>query len=103
MTFELSPSSDSKDQIYVIFRLSDEEGLLPAEELSGKPYYLDIVPQELANAPLSDPRAISKAKATQTVRVPAICDVKVSDGVKPFLQSRIPVYQLGEDRVYPVQ
>ncbi|MBO7118653.1 MAG: DUF4831 family protein [Bacteroidales bacterium] len=103
VTFELSPSSDEKDQIYVIFRLSDEEGLLPAEELDGKPYYLDIVPQEIASAPFSDPRAISKAKATQTVRIPAICDVKVSDGVKPFLQSRIPVYQLGEDRVYPVQ
>ena len=103
VTFELSPSSDAKDQIYVIFRLSDEEGLLPAEELSGKPYYLDIVPLELANAPFADPKAASKAKATQVVRIPAICDLKVSDGVKPFLQSRIPVYQLGEDRVYPVQ
>ena len=103
VTFELTPTSDSKDQIYVIFRLSDEEGLLPAEELSGKPYYLDIVPQELANAPVYDPRAAARAKATQTVRIPAICDIKVSDGVKPFLQSRIPVYQLGEDRVYPVQ
>lgn len=103
VTFELSPSSDARDQIYVIFRLSDEEGLLPAEEIGGKPYYLDIVPQELASAPASDPKAASKAKAVQTVRIPAICDVKVSDGVKPFLQSRIPVYQLGEDRVYPVQ
>ncbi|MBO4844182.1 MAG: DUF4831 family protein [Bacteroidales bacterium] len=103
VTFELSPSSDAKDQIYVIFRLSDEEGLLPAEEIGGKPYYLDIVPQEIASAPASDPRAAAKAKATQVVRVPAICDLKVSDGVKPFLQSRIPVYQLGEDRVYPVQ
>ena len=103
VTFELTPSSDAKDQIYVIFRLSDEEGLLPAEELEGKPYYLDIVPQEIASAPYYDSRALSKAKATQMVRIPAICDVKVSDGVKPFLQSRIPVYQLGEDRVYPVQ
>ena len=103
VTFELTPSSDSKDQIYVIFRLSDEEGLLPAEELSGKPYYLDIVPQELASAPSYDPKAAARAKSTQTVRIPAICDVKVSDGVKPFLQSRIPVYQLGEERVYPVQ
>ena len=103
VTFELSPSSDTKDQIYVIFRLSDQEGLLPAEEIGGKPYYLDIVPQELASAPFADPKAASKAKAVQTVRIPAICDLKVSDGVKPFLQSRIPVYQLGEDRVYPVQ
>ena len=103
VTFELSPSSDAKDQIYVIFRLSDQEGLLPAEEIGGKPYYLDIAPQEMAGAPAADPRAASRAKAVQTVRIPAICDLKVSDGVKTFLQSRIPVYQLGEDRVYPVQ
>ena len=103
VTFELSPSSDAKDQIYVIFRLSDQEGLLPAEEIGGKPYYLDIAPQEIAGAPAADPRAASRAKAVQTVRIPAICDLKVSDGVKTFLQSRIPVYQLGEDRVYPVQ
>ncbi|MBQ2103908.1 MAG: DUF4831 family protein [Bacteroidales bacterium] len=103
VTFELSPSSDAKDQIYVIFRLSDQEGLLPAEEIGGKPYYLDIAPQEMASAPAADPRAASRAKAVQTVRIPAICDLKVSDGVKTFLQSRIPVYQLGEDRVYPVQ
>ena len=99
VTFELSPSSDAKDQIYVIFRLSDQEGLLPAEEIGGKPYYLE----EMASAPAADPRAASRAKAVQTVRIPAICDLKVSDGVKTFLQSRIPVYQLGEDRVYPVQ
>ena len=103
VTFELSPSSDAKDQIYVIFRLSDQEGLLPAEEIGGKPYYLDIAPQEMASAPAADPRAASRAKAVQTVRIPAICDLKVSDGVKTFLQSRIPIYQLGEDRVYPVQ
>ena len=103
VTFELSPSSDAKDQIYVIFRLSDQEGLLPAEEIGGKPYYLDITPQEMAGAPAADPRAASRAKAVQTVRIPAICDLKVSDGVKTFLQSRIPVYQLGEDSVYPVQ
>ena len=103
VTFELSPSSDAKDQIYVIFRLSDQEGLLPAEEIGGKPYYLDIAPQEMAGAPAADPKAASRAKAVQTVRIPAICDLKVSDGVKTFLQSRIPVYQLGEDRVYPVQ
>jgi len=103
VTFELSPSSDAKDQIYVIFRLSDQEGLLPAEEIGGKPYYLDIAPQEMASAPAADPRAASRAKVVQTVRIPSICDLKVSDGVKTFLQSRIPVYQLGEDRVYPVQ
>lgn len=103
VTFDVSPSSDADDQIYVIFRLSDEEGLLPAEEIGGKPYYLNIVPQELASAPFSDPKAAAKAKSVQTLLVPAICDVKVSDGVKTFLQSRIPVYQLGETRLYPVQ
>ena len=103
VTFDVSPSSDADDQIYVIFRLSDEEGLLPAEEIGGKPYYLNIVPQELASAPFSDPKAAAKAKSVQTLLVPALCDVKVSDGVKTFLQSRIPVYQLGETRLYPVQ
>ena len=103
VTFDVSPSSDADDQIYVILRLSDEEGLLPAEEIGGKPYYLNIVPQELASAPFSDPKAAAKAKSVQTLLVPALCDVKVSDGVKTFLQSRIPVYQLGETRLYPVQ
>lgn len=103
VAFELTPSSDVRNQIYVLFRLSDEDGIVPADEVVGNPYYLDITVGELAPAPAADPKAAAKAKAVKTVRIPAVCDLKVSDGVKPFMQSRIPIYQLGADRSYPVQ
>ena len=97
--FEVIPGS-KKNQTYVAFRLSDEDGLVPADNVSGKPYFVQLAGEEVAPAPPSD----SKAKPVQVInyRIPAVCNVRLTDGVSTLLQTRVPVYQLGIVAAYPI-
>lgn len=98
--FEVIPSAGRESQMYVAFRLSDTAGLVPADNLSGKPVVLEIVPQEV-----SEPEVTVQTNAkTQTVKymIPAICTVKVKQGTDLLMQSRVPVYQLGVVSTMPV-
>ena len=103
MNFEVIPDAERETQRYVSFRLSDTAGLVPADNLSGKPIVLELIPQELAQ--LEEP-AVKDSKKTPAVnayyRIPAICTLKLTEGVDILLQSRIPVYQLGVKASLPV-
>jgi hypothetical protein len=44
----------------------------------------------------------NKKEVLAYYRIPAICNVKVMDGAELLLQSRIPVYQLGQESSLPV-
>ena len=100
MNYDVVPAVDSKKQIYVAFRLSDAEGLVPADNVSGKPYVLELVPQPITAAPAS--RGAASRGTVAYYRIPAICTAKLSDGVNVLLQSRIPVYQLGIESSFPI-
>lgn len=101
MNFEVIPQP-GETQMYIAFRLSDTAGLVPADNLSGKPVVMEIVPQTFAE-PQGAP-VVNKAKKGPDVyyRIPAICNVKLLDGVNMLLQSRIPVYQLGRESSMPL-
>jgi hypothetical protein len=89
--------------MYVAFRLSDTAGLVPADNLSGKPVVMEIIPQTFAD-PTGAPDAAKASKgAAIYYRIPAICNVKLMDGVNMLLQSRIPVYQLGRESSTPLK
>lgn len=93
MTYEVIPSRDTKGQRYVAFRVSDTDGLVPSDNVSGKPYLLELVPQEMdASADMAKTQ-----KDPLRYRIPAICTVRLTDGVNVLMQSRVPVYQLGID------
>lgn len=98
-TFEVIPDPATKNQLYVAFRLSDAEGLVPADNVSGRPYYLELKPE-----PVTVPETSTKAKAGQEVhyRIPAVCKARLTDGVGTLLQLRVPVYQLGVLASWPV-
>jgi len=98
-TFEVIPAA-KKNQTYVAFRLSDEEGLVPADNVSGKPYFVQLSVEDVAAAPPVE----SKAKPVQVVhyRIPAVCGVRLTDGISTLLQTRVPIYQLGIIAAYPV-
>jgi len=98
--FDLVPLNDERMKVQVVFRLSDEEGLLPADNLSGKPYFVDIVPEEIAGNEGVRP---GKGVSALVYRIPAICQVKLSDGSDILLQSRLPIYQFGVDKTYPLK
>lgn len=103
MHFEVIPDPARENQRYIAFRLSDAAGLVPADNLSGKPILMEFVPQEIA--PVEEPAEVDPKKVPATLayyRIPAICTVKLTEGVDILLQSRMPVYQLGVESTVPV-
>lgn len=121
--FEVIPQAGDM-QKYIAFRLSDNEGLVPADNLSGKPILMEIRPmqvsktdvakaeEEAAAAAQAQLEATGKAPKTKApaekrqaqvyFRTPAVCTVSLKNGVELLLQSRIPVYQLGKESSLPV-
>ena len=103
MNFEVIPDPARESQRYIAFRLSDVSGLAPADNLSGKPIVMEFVPQQIA--PVEEPSEKTSKKSPEVMayyRIPAICTVKLTDGVDILLQSRMPVYQLGLTASLPV-
>lgn len=93
MNYDVIPTVDNTKQMYVAFRLSDSKGLVGAEDVSGKPYLMELIPQSIAAAE----NKTKPARGTNIAyyRIPAICGLRLSDGTDILLQSRVPVYQLG--------
>ena len=102
MRFEVVPQAGLESQMYVAFRLSDAAGLVPADNLSGKPIIMEIVAQNFAEPVLSADQLKNKKEAEAYYRIPAICTVKIMDGANLLLQSRMPIYQLGHESSLPV-
>lgn len=99
MTYDVVPSASAKSQRYIAFRVSDEDGLVSADNVSGKPYILELSAQEITNA------VAGKGASGKVIyyRIPAICTATLSDGINILMQSRIPVYQLGIESSLPIQ
>ncbi len=98
MRFDVIPENGRENQIYVAFRISDAKGLAPADELAGKPVVMEIIPQAFEQIP--DDGRKSKEEVIN-YRIPAICTVKLKNGADLLLQSRMPVYQLGQESSIP--
>ncbi len=103
MSFDVIPEKDRENQLYIAFRISDAAGLLPADNISGKPVVMEIVPQAIEQPVLDKKDAKFNTKLPYvTYRIPAICNIKITDGVNLLLQGRLPIYQLGEEDTIPV-
>lgn len=101
-TFDVVPQRDRESQMYVAFRISDADGLLPADNLSGRPVVLEIIPEKIAPVEV-DVKDAKKAKAVSLVyRIPAVCTLRLLDGMNVVMQTRMPVYQLGRESTFPV-
>lgn len=100
MTFEVIPDPAKENQMYVAFRMSEAGGLVPADNLSGKPVVMEIVPQAFAQPEVKDEK---KGKDVGVYyRIPAACTVKLLDGMDLIFQTRMPIYQLGQESSLPV-
>lgn len=99
MKFDVIPQAGKENQMYVAFRISDKNGLAPADDLTGKPVLMEIVPQEFTR-----PEALPRKSKEEVIhyRIPAICTVKLKEGAELLMQSRMPIYQLGQDSTIPV-
>ena len=97
MNFDVVPKAGRKEQVYVAFRLSDTEGLLPESDLSGRPIVLDLELDALAVPPAEERGNVIY------YRVPRTATARVMDGGNMLLQTRIPIYQLGAIQTFPVK
>lgn len=98
-TFTVIPKVSEEKQIYIAFRVSDSEGLLPSSNLSGRPIVLELFAEE--RVPITT-RDNKESKGVVLYRKPLMVTAKLSDGQKLLLESRIPVYQLGETLTFPI-
>jgi len=97
MNFDVVPQHGRKEQKYVAFRISDTEGLLPESDLSGRPVVLDLELEPLV-VPQSDDRG-----NVIYYRIPRTATARVLDGANILMQTRIPIYQLGEVQTFPIK
>lgn len=100
-SFEVVPQADPEKRLYVAFRLSDSEGLVSADDVRGKPYLIEIQTEPVAVPVEAEP---SRAKPEQVIyyRIPAVCFIRLTDGVSTLLRTRMPVYQCGITATYPI-
>ena len=73
---DVVPVKNRKSQTYVAFRISDTDGIVSADNMSGKPYLLEIVPQPIGEA---------------SGRVPKQSRMWPSTGFRPSAQSVFPM------------
>ena len=81
---------------YAAFRLSNRDGLI--SEGAGSVYNLEFEPTEV-----TDPAPSKDTRNVVHYRIPAVCNVKLTNGGKTLFESRIPVYQLGLESLYPLR
>ena len=113
MSFDVVPASGPEEELTMAFRISDSHGLLPPDDITGRPVVMEIVPEDaedfyseqvVGEIEAAKPRAKHEAALRGNIyyRVPAICSVRIVDGQNLILKSRIPVYQKGQDLSFPV-
>ena len=99
LSFDLIPSSGTKRNVQVAFRLSDEDGLVAADNLTGQPFTIEYEPEARADDETPDPKF--KGEYIR-YRIPAVCRIRISDGVKTYLTARLPIAQKGQTALLPV-
>lgn len=97
--YEATPAISFRSPRYPLFRLSDEEGLLPTSALDGELWYLEL---EMASGSRENEDEPRKGRFIR-YREPAVCTVRITDGSQPVLVTRVPVYQLGRICNWPLK
>lgn len=101
MSFEVTPQPQSQKQIYIAFRISESTGLLPSDNISGRPVVLELKSLDDNSTSISMDLSNSKAKVIY-YRKPAMLNARLTDGTTQLLQARVPVYQLGKTFSFPI-
>ena len=101
VVFDVVPKAENgSKQMYIAFRISDTQGLVPASNMSGRPIVLELQKDGTHSAGTSE--AASSAKGRIYYRQPATMTARLLDGQKEIMQGRMPVYQLGQTLSFPI-
>lgn len=114
-TFYVSPKNENKDKPSVVFRFSDTEGVLEADNLAGRPIYLEY---EVQNKLASIKDYLAKTNQDEFdekgeliikeeipkfyYRIPELVNIKLVDGRKMIAYDREYINQFGEIIALPM-
>jgi len=99
-SFEVVPKAKNPKQNYVVCRISDSQGLLPADDMSGRPVYLELT---VTDGKISgDVSTDDSSKGRVSYRVPLVVTARLLDGQNVLGQTRVPVYQFGKILSFPI-
>ncbi len=96
-TFNYIPTKPSKNGD-VIFRISGENGIVPATDLSGKPVMIEYeIESDLTDkyAELAKSENPEAGKSGIYYRMPGIATIKIVDELKTIATARLPIAQFG--------
>ena len=96
--FDVTPVPGTKDQRYTALRISSN-GLLPASVQEGKPVTVEFQVEPLGQLEAASDRS---KEVLVHYRIPVITRCRVTYDNRLLLESRIPVYQLGEENTLPL-
>jgi hypothetical protein len=101
--FEVVPDQSRSNQIYIAFRISDKDGLLPADNLSGRPVIMEFSAKDgKISAAGQNVSGESFKGGTIYYRQPEVVSLKISDNRRILLNLRLPVYQFGKMLSFPL-
>ena len=102
LVFDVVPSAANNKQMYIAFRISDNQGLLPANNVGGRPIVLELVADGENIQNVSAAEATANSKGRIVYRKPVTVIARVLDGQNILMQGRVPVYQFGKVLSFPV-
>ncbi|MDR2802601.1 MAG: DUF4831 family protein [Prevotellaceae bacterium] len=101
--FHVTPDVGQAKQLYVAFRFSDTQGLLPASNVAGRPVTLELVSEKkVADIPSNLFNGNDKRSPRIAYRLPDAVQARINDGQTNLLQTRLLVYQFGQILSFPV-
>lgn len=87
----------------ILFRFSEESGVLNDDNLAGRPIMLELVAEKNQESlKLLPPGASSKKSILFPYLFPEVCRFVLTDGKNTLLKQRIPINQLGQVVFFPV-
>jgi hypothetical protein len=102
--FHVMPDAGQAKQLYVAFRFSDTQGLLPASNVAGRPVTLELVSEKKTASLPSNifNGAADKRSPRIAYRLPDTVQAHLNDGQTNLLQTRLQIYQFGQILSLPV-
>lgn len=88
----------------VFFRFSEDRGVLPKSDLSGRPIVIEVIKAETLAAKqngLSTSENIEAGKSGLYYRMPGIADIRILDGSTELAGARAPIAQFGTTAPVP--
>jgi hypothetical protein len=84
-----------KQSNVVLFRLSALKGIVPSDDLSGTPYYINVIPTEITTSPTKNLNSKSEKTILYYV-LPASTQVSIGDGINTLYNNQFFIPQFGK-------